>query len=408
MRFTFLNGFPALGALLALSLVIIADVQGVKAQEHVSDLIANHQFAPADKPIQMRANCANPIMGSSDAWVASFEAQLCVNEANKTFNFIFYSKTSSIAYYDFHFPILCKTARRVLDLYLEKAGYAAFPGSQECDWSWEPCTDCTLARIQTRLTRDQFSWRTPTDLPLPAKRTVTPVTCPRTEELAGLWSGNRSSAGAQKPPPQELIFATGASGMEGRKPYKAGRDWEADAPNSVTHLVKPADNPGQCIFHASCWDSKGNSRQCAMVLDPAAQSFIFKTRTGATLGEALYSGLRYARGAVANPEASCSDSDIAGNWSRADGARVSITAMSMKDGGRGLMFNAPSQWPAGVFKFSGIKAAGRCTWAAQCATVYRDTTGAHGYQTTTAACTLTLDQSKHRLTTSGPHGEYTR
>lgn len=395
---------------MALSLAIIAGVHAVNAQEQQSDLIANHRFASPEGPVRlnyMRPNCASPITGSSGDGRRTFEAQLCVNKEKNTFNFTFISYVKNV-YYSIDFPVLCDAVEKMLDHYLAAAGYAAFPGPKKC--AMEPCTDCTLSRFLPESPWSRYSWGTPTDLPLPAKLAVTPATCPATKDLAGLWSGDRPSTGTHKPPGRELVFATGASGMEGRKPYKGGPDWEADAPNSVTNLVKPAARPGLCVIHASCWDAKGNSRQCAMVMDSTARSFTIKARVGADLGDMLYGGLRYARGAtsIAEPEVSCSDSDIAGNWSRADGARISIAAMNMKDGGRGLMFNAPSQWPAGVFKFSGIKAAGKCTWAAQCATVYRDTTGEHGYRTTAAACTLTLDQSKHLLTASGPHGEYTR
>lgn len=108
-----------------------------------------------------------------------------------------------------------------------------------------------------------------------------------------------------------------------------------------------------------------------------------------------------------DPPATCSARDIEGNWKRGDGASIVLNGMNLKDGGRALMFNNPSGWPAGVFKFSGIKQNSGCEFQAVCQTVHRNSAGG-GYNTSKASCTLVLDKQAGTLKAPGSHGSYRR
>ncbi len=107
------------------------------------------------------------------------------------------------------------------------------------------------------------------------------------------------------------------------------------------------------------------------------------------------------------PEAKCSARDIEGNWKRGDGASIVLNGMNLKDGGRALMFNNPNGWPAGAFKFSGIKQKSGCEFQATCQTVHRNSAGG-GYNISKESCTLVLDKKAGTLKAPGSHGSYTR
>jgi hypothetical protein len=154
---------------------------------------------------------------------------------------------------------------------------------------------------------------------------------------------------------------------------------------------KKAASAGQCTAksYAGAWSRPGTGEQRAQVRlqfdDPAAT----KQPMGRVSG---FNASPYGEG----------------NWTRTDGAQISVAGVRFKDGGNALLYNHPTGgWPQGAFKFSQIKSKGACDWEAQCATVYRDSAKG-GFNTVRGACTLTVDPETKTMTASGTHGTFKR
>ncbi len=168
-------------------------------------------------------------------------------------------------------------------------------------------------------------------------------------------------------------------------------------------VVSQIEPPQNCAYRAQCSSPSSSANPCTLNIDPAKGTL--KIAGGSKV---FISDVIWTRSAPAPQEKTCSAADIEGNWTRSDGAQISVAGVKFKDGGNALLYNHPTGgWPKGAFKFSQIKSTGSCNWAAQCATVYRDSAKG-GFNTVSGACTLTVDPETKTMTASGTHGSFKR
>lgn len=242
----------------------------------------------------------------------------------------------------------------------------------------------------------------------PTRLAPTTQVCAGPESLAGTWTDTRPASQAIEPGGVRLTVAQKDGQWRGDRAAGSGK--YVYAPRSVTGIAVSkvaSKEAGICAYDATCLTDGGSPQQCRIKLDAKADTIRFSIAD-----VDAYGGAAWSRSAAPPPSAAatCQPADLDGNWSRADGARVTVSGAGagFKDGANALIYGHPDGWPPGVFKFSGIKPAGACRWTAQCTTVFHDPAGKDGYRVETEACTLTVDPKARTLTASGTHGAYHR
>lgn len=264
----------------------------------------------------------------------------------------------------------------------------------------------TLAKIGAQLNGHQVvgigSWRCwPYDwaageLKLAPKKATTAGQC-TAKSYAGAWS--RPGTGAQRAQVRLQFDDPTAT----KQPMGRVSGFNASPYGEGEVVVSQIQESKTCEFNAQCTSPLGSANPCTLNIDPAKGTLEILGGS-----KVFVSNVVWTRAAAAPQEQECGSADIEGNWTRTDGAQISVAGVRFKDGGNALLYNHPTGgWPQGAFKFSQIKSKGACDWEAQCATVYRDSAKG-GFNTVNAACTLTVDPETKTMTASGTHGTFKR
>jgi hypothetical protein len=217
------------------------------------------------------------------------------------------------------------------------------------------------------------------------------------KSYAGAWS--RPGTGAQRAQVRLQFDDPSAT----KQPMGRVSGFNASPYGEGEVVVSQIQASKTCEFSAQCTSPLGSANPCTLNIDPAKGTL--KIVGGSKV---FVSNVVWTRAAAAPKEKECGNADIEGNWTRTDGAQISVAGGRFKDGGNALLYNHPTGgWPQGAFKFSQIKSKGTCDWEAQCATVYRDSAKG-GFNTVRGACTLTVDPETKTMTASGTHGTFKR